>query len=69
MRTGYKVVRAFMKNGVPTGQYQDFMSGMVLSDREVWGRPAGVAVAADGALLVVDDAGGVVWRIAPALKK
>ncbi len=69
VRTGYKVVRAFMKNGVPTGQYQDFMSGMVLSDREVWGRPAGVAVAADGALLVVDDAGGVVWRIAPALKK
>ncbi|NNG23096.1 PQQ-dependent sugar dehydrogenase [Telluria aromaticivorans] len=65
VRTGYKVVRAFMRNGVPTGQYQDFMSGMVLSDREVWGRPAGVAVAADGALLVVDDAGGVVWRIAP----
>jgi glucose/arabinose dehydrogenase len=65
VRTGYKVVRVFMKNGVPTGQYQDFMSGMVLSDREVWGRPAGVAVAADGALLVVDDAGGTVWRIAP----
>ncbi|MCD2515128.1 PQQ-dependent sugar dehydrogenase [Massilia sp. G4R7] len=65
VRTGYKVVRVFMKNGVPTGQYQDFMSGMVLSDRDVWGRPAGVAVAQDGALLVVDDAGGVVWRIAP----
>jgi glucose/arabinose dehydrogenase len=65
VRTGYKVVRVFMKNGVPTGQYQDFMSGMVLSDRDVWGRPAGVAVASDGALLVVDDAGGTVWRIAP----
>jgi glucose/arabinose dehydrogenase len=65
IRTGYKVVRVFMKNGVPTGQYQDFMTGMVLSDRDVWGRPAGVAVAADGALLVADDAGGVVWRIAP----
>ena len=65
VRTGYKVVRAFMKNGVPTGQYQDFMSGMVLSDRDVWGRPAAVAVAPDGALLVLDDAGGVVWRIAP----
>jgi hypothetical protein len=65
VRTGYKVVRVFMKNGVPTGQYQDFMTGMVLSDRDVWGRPAGVVVAADGALLVVDDAGGVVWRIAP----
>jgi glucose/arabinose dehydrogenase len=65
IRTGYKVVRVMMKNGVPTGQYQDFMSGMVLSDRDVWGRPAAVTVAADGALLVVDDAGGVVWRIAP----
>lgn len=65
VRTGYKVVRVFMKNGVPTGQYQDFMSGMVLSDRDVWGRPAAVEVAADGALLVVDDAGGTVWRIAP----
>ena len=66
IRTGYKVIRVMMKNGVPTGQYQDFMTGMVLSDRDVWGRPAAVTVAADGALLVVDDAGGLVWRVAPA---
>ena len=65
IRTGYKLVRVMMKNGVPTGQYQDFMTGMVLSDRDVWGRPAAVEVAADGALLVVDDGGGVVWRITP----
>jgi len=65
VRTGYKVVRVFMKNGAPTGQYQDFMTGMVLNDRDVWGRPSGVEVAQDGALLVVDDAGGVVWRVAP----
>ncbi|MGX4643765.1 PQQ-dependent sugar dehydrogenase [Massilia sp. SYSU DXS3249] len=65
IRTGYKVVRVMMKNGVPTGQYQDFMTGMVLSDRDVWGRPAAVEVAADGALLVVDDGGAVVWRITP----
>jgi glucose/arabinose dehydrogenase len=64
-RTGYKLVRVMMKNGVPTGQYQDFMTGMVLSDRDVWGRPAAVEVALDGALLVVDDGGGVVWRITP----
>jgi glucose/arabinose dehydrogenase len=64
-RTGYKVIRVFMKKGVPTGQYQDFMTGMVLSDRDVWGRPAAVTVAADGALLVVDDGGGVIWRVAP----
>ena len=65
LRTGYKVVRVMMKKGVPTGQYQDFMTGMVLSDRDVWGRPAAVEVALDGALLVVDDGGGVVWRITP----
>jgi glucose/arabinose dehydrogenase len=41
------------------------MAGMVLSDRDVWGRPAAVTVGADGALLVADDAGGVLWRIAP----
>jgi glucose/arabinose dehydrogenase len=64
-RTGYKVVRVFMKNGVPTGQYQDFMAGMVLSDRDVWGRPAAVTVAADGALLVADDGASVLWRIVP----
>jgi glucose/arabinose dehydrogenase len=60
IRTGYKVIRVMMKNGAPTGQYQDFMTGMVLSDRDVWGRGGG-----DGALLVVDDAGGVVWRVTP----
>jgi glucose/arabinose dehydrogenase len=38
---------------------------MVLNDREVWGRPAAVTVADDGALLVADDGGGVIWRIAP----
>ena len=65
IRTGYKVVRVMMKNGAPTGEYQDFMTGMVLSDRDVWGRPAAVTVAADGALLVVDDGGGVMWRIVP----
>jgi glucose/arabinose dehydrogenase/cytochrome c551/c552 len=64
-RTGYKVVRVRMKKGVPTGEYQDFMTGMVLDDRDVWGRPAAVTVAADGALLVVDDGASVVWRIAP----
>jgi glucose/arabinose dehydrogenase/cytochrome c2 len=65
-RTGYKVVRVMMKKGVPTGEYRDFMTGMVLNDRDVWGRPAGVTVAADGALLVADDGGSVIWRIAPA---
>jgi hypothetical protein len=65
-RTGYKVVRLKVKNGVPTGAYEDFVTGFVADDRGVWGRPVGVAVAHDGALLVTDDASGVVWRVAHA---
>jgi hypothetical protein len=62
-RTGYKVIRARMKDGKPTGVYEDFMTGFVLDKNTVWGRPAGVAVAQDGALLVSDDANGTVFRI------
>jgi len=65
-RTGYKVVRLFLKNGVPTGEYEDFMTGFVVSDEAVWGRPAGVAVTRNGALLVSEDAGGTVWRVSRA---
>ena len=64
VRTGYKVIRLRMKNGVATGEYEDFVTGFVASAAAVWGRPAGVAVATDGALLVSDDANGNVWRIA-----
>jgi glucose/arabinose dehydrogenase/cytochrome c2 len=62
-RTGYKVVRVRVKHGVPTGEYDDFMTGFVIDNRSVWGRPVGVAVAKDGALLVTDDGGGIVWRV------
>jgi glucose/arabinose dehydrogenase len=62
-RTGYKVIRIRMKDGVPTGEYQDFVTGFVVDDSSVWGRPVGVAVAHDGALLVSEDANGTIWRI------
>jgi len=62
-RTGYKVVRAIMKDGNPTGVYEDFMTGLVAGDGDVWARPVGVAVAHDGALLVTEDGNGVVWRV------
>jgi glucose/arabinose dehydrogenase len=62
-RTGYKVIRIRMKDGFPTGEYQDFLTGFVANDSDVWGRPAGVAVAHDGALLVSEDANGTIWRI------
>jgi glucose/arabinose dehydrogenase len=64
-RTGYKVIRARMKDGKPTGVYEDFMTGFVLDKDTVWGRPAGIGVARDGALLVSDDANGTIFRIAP----
>jgi glucose/arabinose dehydrogenase len=62
-RTGYKVVRLIFKDGKPTGEYEDFLTGFVANDAGVWGRPVGVAVAHDGALLVTDDGGGVLWRV------
>jgi glucose/arabinose dehydrogenase len=62
-RTGYKVVRIRFKNGQPTGEYEDFLTGFVVSDQAVWGRPVGVAVSKAGALLVTDDAGGNIWRV------
>lgn len=65
-RTGSKVVRVFMKDGAPTAKYQDFMTGFVVSDKEVWGRPSSVVVQDDGSLLVDDDVTGEIWRVAPA---
>jgi glucose/arabinose dehydrogenase len=62
-RTGYKVVRLIFKDGKPTGEYEDFMTGFVLSNENVWGRPVGVAVAPDGSLYVSDDGSGSIWRV------
>jgi glucose/arabinose dehydrogenase len=62
-RTGYKIIRIRLKDGVPTGEYEDFVTGFVVNDSEVWGRPVGVAVAHDGALLISEDGNGTLWRI------
>ena len=62
-RTGYKVVRVRMKEGRPTGVYEDFMTGFMVDNDTAWGRPAGVAVTRDGALLVSDDANGRIFRV------
>jgi glucose/arabinose dehydrogenase len=62
-RTGYKVVRVIVENGVPTGEYEDFVTGFVINDSEVWGRPVGVTVDKDGALLVSEDGSGTIWRV------
>jgi glucose/arabinose dehydrogenase len=63
-RTGYKVVRLLFDNaGKPTGEYEDFLTGFVISDKQVWGRPVGVAVAKDGSLFVTEDGNGTIWRV------
>ena len=62
-RTGFKVIRVRMKNGAPTGEYEDFMTGFLIDNDTTWGRPAGVAVTKDGALLVSDDANGTLYRV------
>ena len=64
--TGYKVVRVPFKDGKPEGYYENFATGFWVSGErraEVWGRPAALAIAADGALLVADDTAGTIWRI------
>ena len=62
-RTGYKVIWAALKDGIPTGEYTDFMTGLVTPDGNVWGRPVAVTQTQQGALIVSDDAGNCLWRI------
>jgi glucose/arabinose dehydrogenase/cytochrome c2 len=63
-RTGPKVIAVPVQDGMPTGEYEDFMTGFVVDDDAVWARPVGIAVAHDGALFVGEDGNGTIWRIA-----
>jgi glucose/arabinose dehydrogenase len=62
-RAGYEVIRVPLKNGKATGEYEDFVTGFVTPDGQVWGRPVGVAVAPDGSLMVSDDGSKSIWRV------
>ncbi|WP_231462241.1 MULTISPECIES: sorbosone dehydrogenase family protein [unclassified Pedobacter] len=64
--SGYKVAFVPFKNGKPTGKPEDFLTGFIANEEkaEVYGRPVGVTLTPDGALLVADDVSGVVWRVA-----
>ena len=65
--SGYKVVFVPFAGGRPSGPPRDILGGFLAPDEKVsYGRPVGVALAADGALLVADDVGDVIWRVAPA---
>lgn len=62
---GYKVVYVPFENGRPTGKAQDVVTGFIEGD-QAYGRPVGVGIDGTGALLVADDAGNTVWRVAAA---
>ena len=62
-RTGYKIVRVPMDGGKAQGEYEDFVTGFVTREGNVWGRPVGVTVAKDGSLLFSEDGHGTIWRV------
>jgi len=64
VRVGYEVIRVPLhQTGHASGEYEDFLTGFVLPDGKVWGRPVGITVASDGSLLVSDDGSNSVWRV------
>jgi glucose/arabinose dehydrogenase len=64
VRSGYEVIRVPLHHtGHATGEYQDFLTGFVLPNGQVWGRPVGITVAPDGSLLVSDDGSNSIWRV------
>jgi glucose/arabinose dehydrogenase len=67
-RTGYKIVRVPFDHasGKARGEYEDFVTGFVTPEGNVWGRPVGVAVARDGSLLFSEDGNGTIWRVSYA---
>jgi glucose/arabinose dehydrogenase len=65
--SGYKVIFVPFENGRPSGAPRDILTGFLAADeREAYGRPVGVTLASDGALLVADDVGNVIWRVTGA---
>ncbi|HEY0686481.1 MAG TPA: sorbosone dehydrogenase family protein [Steroidobacter sp.] len=68
-RSGYKVVFVSFANGRPIGMPEDVLTGFLSTEGEARGRPVGVEVSRDGALLVADDVGNCVWRVTPAASR
>ncbi len=68
-RAGYEVIRVPLhQTGHASGEYEDFLTGFVLPNGDVWGRPVGITVASDGSLLVTDDGSNSIWRVSYAGK-
>ena len=66
---GYRVVYIPFSGGRPQTPPQLFLGGFLNADNKIHGRPVGVVVDKRGALLVADDVGNIVWRVAPTLAK
>jgi glucose/arabinose dehydrogenase/cytochrome c2 len=66
LRTGYKLVRMHLKNDQPVDDYEDFLTGFIADNGNVWGRPVATAELKDGSLLLSDDAANIVYRISYA---
>ena len=66
--SGYNVVYVPFANGKPNGMPVEILSGIVNREGDAYGRPVGVAIDKQGALLVADDVGNVVWRVRPAAR-
>lgn len=64
-RVGYKVVFVPFANGQPAGSVEDFLTGFLNERGQAQGRPVGVAMDRTGAVLVADDVGNIIWRVAP----
>lgn len=62
-RNGHKVVRVRMKGGIPTGEYENCVTGFIVNDGDAWGRPVAAAVLRDGSLLFSDDGADVIYRV------
>jgi glucose/arabinose dehydrogenase len=62
-RAGYEVIHIPMHNGKADGSYEDFLTGFVTPDGQVWGRPVGVTIAKDGSMFVTDDGSRSVWHV------
>jgi glucose/arabinose dehydrogenase len=61
--SGYKVIFVPFSEGKPAGAAEEILTGFVNEDGDALGRPVGIAVAQDGAVLVADDVGNTIWRI------
>jgi glucose/arabinose dehydrogenase len=67
-RSGYKVIFVPFKDGKPAGKPQDILTGFLNDKGEAQGRPVGVRIDKQGALLVADDVGDAVWRVTATTK-